>query len=231
MAGTHELDNAVWSALTGPQASFALGRGQARRFDPRYARFAAIENHTAKAWRDLADIVPPGDMVFLFRQNQDPTPPGWEALPTRQLVQMVSEIDVPPSDLPRGPPVRLGDADDMHDLVARTEPGPFAPRTPDLGTYIGYRGENGLLAMGGERLRLAHHVEISAVAVDPAARGLGLGAAIVLHLAARIRAEGKTPFLHVFPENPAITLYQRLGFRERTRFWVLPRRRRQIGPE
>ena len=231
MASAHELDNAVWSALTGPQASFGLGSGQARRFDPRYARFAAIESNTAQASRDLADIVATGDVVILFRPTQEPAPSGWEALPTRQLVQMVSETDVPPDALPHAPPVTLGQADDMHDLVARTEPGPFAPRTPDLGTYIGYRGEHGLLAMGGERLRLPHHIEISAVAVDPSARGLGLGAAVVLHLAARIRAEGKTPFLHVFPENPAMTLYQRLGFRERARFWALPRRRLPVSTE
>ncbi len=230
MAGAHELDNAVWSALTGPQARFAIGSGQARRFDPRYASFAAIENNTAEASRDLADIVPFGGAAILFRPTQEPAPAGWEALPARQLVQMVSETEFPLGDLPHGPPVTLGDEDDMHDLVARTEPGPFAPRTPDLGTYIGYRGETGLLAMAGERLRLAHHVEISAVAVDPSARGLGLGAAVVLHLAARIRAEGKTPFLHVFPENPAMALYQRLGFRERARFWVLPRRRLPVSP-
>jgi len=32
------------------------------------------------------------------------------------------------------------------------------------------------------------------------------------------------PFLHVFPENPAAALYRRLGFRERTRLWVIWRR-------
>ncbi|NED50392.1 GNAT family N-acetyltransferase, partial [Micromonospora aurantiaca] len=42
--------------------------------------------------------------------------------------------------------VELGadDVPDMLDLVARTRPGPFWPRTHELGTYVGVR-ENGAL--------------------------------------------------------------------------------------
>jgi predicted GNAT family acetyltransferase len=82
--------------------------------------------------------------------------------------------------------------------------------------------------MGGERLRLPGLVEISAIAVHPAARGAGLGAAVTMHLARQALARGETPFLHVFPDNPAIALYLRLGFRERARLWVLWRR---VGSE
>ena len=225
MAAEHELDNPIWHALVGPQAGFALGHGQARRYEPDHAVFAAIEANTAAAYRDLADIVSPGAAVALFRPTEEATPPGWETEFARPLVQMVADIEVPIGALPHGMPVTLGDGDDMHGLVARTEPGPFAPRTPEMGHYIGYRGEGRLRAMGGERLRLPNYVELSAIAVDPAARGLGLGAAVVLHMATYVRARGKTPFLHVFPDNPAMALYHRLGFRERRRLWVIFRRR------
>ena len=69
-------------------------------------------------------------------------------------------------------------------------------------------------------------LELSALAVDAAARGRGLGAALMRHLAALHRAEGAFTFLHVFPENPAAELYARLGFRERARLWVIWRRPR-----
>jgi len=37
-------------------------------------------------------------------------------------------------------------------------------------------------------------------------------------------ARGEVPFLHVWPDNPAKALYARIGFRLRTRLWVLARR-------
>jgi ribosomal protein S18 acetylase RimI-like enzyme len=78
--------------------------------------------------------------------------------------------------------------------------------------------------MGGERFRLPGFVELSAISVHPDARGAGLGSAITLHLTRLALARGQIPFLHVFPDNPAVALYRRLGFRERTRLWVIWRR-------
>jgi GNAT superfamily N-acetyltransferase len=228
MSTGHELDNPIWHALRGPQAGFAVGHGLARRYVPHFAPFAAIEANTPAAYRDLAEIVPPGERAIVFRPTEEPAIPGWETVNARQLVQMVADIVVPIGAQPHEAPDRLGDGDDMHGLVDRAQPGPFATRTPEMGHYIGYRGENGLRAMGGERFRLPNYVELSAIAVDPSARGLGLGASVVLHLAQHVRAQGKTPFLHVFPENPAMALYHRLGFRERRRLWVIWRRRLPI---
>jgi ribosomal protein S18 acetylase RimI-like enzyme len=65
------------------------------------------------------------------------------------------------------------------------------------------------------------HVELSAIAVHPNARGQGLGTMITARLARAAITPGETPFLHVFPDNPALALYNRLGFRERARLWVL----------
>jgi predicted GNAT family acetyltransferase len=75
--------------------------------------------------------------------------------------------------------------------------------------------------MCGERFRWSSHVELSAIAVHPDARGQGLGAAVTTNLANSALARGLVPFLHVFSNNPAVELYKRLGFRERTRLWVL----------
>ena len=97
-----------------------------------------------------------------------------------------------------------------------------APLYP--GSYLGYRERDRLLAMGGERMRLPDYVELSGVCVHPAARGHGLGAAITVQLALRAMARGDTPFPHVFPDNPAAALYERLGFREHARLWVIWRR-------
>ncbi|MGW4668758.1 GNAT family N-acetyltransferase [Streptosporangium sandarakinum] len=105
----------------------------------------------------------------------------------------------------------------MLDLVARTQPGPFWPRTCELGTYLGVRDNGTLVAMAGERLRPPGWTEISAVCTAPEARGQGHAARLVSALVARIAARGERPFLHVAGTNTgAIALYERLGFETRT---------------
>jgi len=101
-------------------------------------------------------------------------------------------------------------------LALETNPGPFGPRTHELGQYIGARVDGALAAMAGERMRLDQAVEISAVCVSPEHRGKGYAAFLVARLVREIRAEGATPFLHVFTDNTsAIALYERLGFTKR----------------
>lgn len=114
--------------------------------------------------------------------------------------------------------VELGteDVPDMLDLVARTKPGPFWPRTRELGTYLGVRVDGVLVAMAGERLRPPGWTEISAVCTAVDARGQGHAARLVNALATRIVARRERPFLHVAEANTgAIALYERLGFKTR----------------
>lgn len=127
----------------------------------------------------------------------------------------------------RGQLVALGphDIGEMLELAEIAKPGPFGPRTYELGRYIGLREGGRLLAMGGERFHLPGFIELSAICVHPAGRGGGLGAAVTSHLARLAWSRGTVPFLHVFPDNPAINLYRKLGFRERARLWVIWQRR------
>ena len=119
--------------------------------------------------------------------------------------------------------VELGPADvpEMLDLVERTRPGPFLPRTVELGTYLGIRRGGVLVAMAGERLHPPGWTEISAVCTDPDHRGEGLATRLILAVAHGIRARGEQVFLHTGAANiHAIRLYESLGFRLRrpTRF-------------
>jgi len=113
--------------------------------------------------------------------------------------------------------VRLGcgDVPEMLDLVKRTNPGPFLPRTVELGTYLGIRRQGALVAMAGERLHPEGWTEISAVCTDEAWRGRGLATRLIRAVGAVIRARGDVPFLHAVATNPAIKLYEQLGFEHR----------------
>jgi ribosomal protein S18 acetylase RimI-like enzyme len=221
----HQLDNPVWHALTGPQAGFALGRGAARHYPRDMAPFSAINESTPAAYADLAAHLPYGLEARIFCPAEEPAPPGWIVVSARPILQMIADTDslltVHPAES-RLVPLALADASDMQALVEATKPGPFSTRTPELGRYVGIRDAAGqLLAMAGERFRLSGHVELSGICVHPCARGQGLAAALTLHLARAALARGEAPFLHVFPDNPAGTLYTRLGFRHRAKLWVL----------
>jgi ribosomal protein S18 acetylase RimI-like enzyme len=222
----HPLDNPVWQALIGPHADLAIGRGLARHYPRDIAPFSAIADATAAAYADLAVDLPAGLEVRLFRAADEPTPVGWETVSARPIIQMIADKIVTPSGAAHDDPATLGEDDMQHilNLAEAAKPGPFGPRIHLLGGYIGFRDGGRLVAMGGERFRLPGFVELSGISVHPDAGGRGLGSAITLTLARLALARGETPFLHVFPANPAAALYRRLGFRERTRLWVIWRR-------
>ena len=223
------LDNPVWHALVGAHAGFAVGGGGARHYPRGIAPFSAIAEPTLATYADLARNLPAGMAARLFRPRNEPTPQDWDTISAHPIIQMV--FDRSGSQTPHDMPARVlslgrDDVPDMLTLADITRPGPFALRTIELGGYVGVRqaATRRLVAMGGERFRLSSHVELSAIAMHPDARGRGLGAAVTAHLTNSALARGLVPFLHVFPSNPAVELYKRLGFRERTRLWVLWRR-------
>ena len=119
--------------------------------------------------------------------------------------------------------VTLGAADvtAMMALTKLTNPGPFAARTHELGTFLGVRIDGQLVAMAGERMKPADYTEITAVCVHPDHRGRGYAQLLLAAVARRISARGEIPFLHVFSENAgAIALYRRQGLEIRRRLYV-----------
>lgn len=218
----HQLDNAVWHALTGPHAKVAERVGSAARYDPGISPFAALPDApTEAAWDDLASLVGPGGTALLFRVGVPATAPGWEELARLPGVQMVA------ADAERGltPEIeRLSDseADEMLALAEATRPGPFTTRTRELGTYLGVRDGGALVAMAGERFRLPGYTEISAVCTADPHRQRGLAAVLVRALVHEIVERGEVPFLHAVAENTnAIRLYEQLGFELRSRVEVV----------
>jgi predicted GNAT family acetyltransferase len=129
-------------------------------------------------------------------------------------VQMTGER-LTVADDPEAVPLGVADVPDMLDLTSRAKPGPFFIRTIEMGTYLGIRRDGRLVAMAGERMRPEGWTEISAVCTDEAWRGQGLSTRLIRAVGAVIRARGDVPFLHATATNPAIKLYERLGFQHR----------------
>ena len=212
MADEQILDHAVWASLTGAHAALAERVGGAARFPADVSPFGAIEpGRGPEGWADLADLLGPGGRVALFGEDTT-APDSWTVIAQGQGVQMVDE-GMEASGDPGVVELGRSDVDDMLALVARAQPGPFLPRTVELGRYIGIREGGALIAMAGERLHPAGWTEISAVCTDAAHRGRGLATRLVRAVAAGIRDRGEVPFLHTAEDNErAIRLYRSLGF-------------------
>lgn len=225
----HPLDDPIWSALTGPNARFAVRRGKAVHFHRDVAPFSAIAEPSDEAYADLAVDLPSGALARMFRPAMEPLPDGWDHVEDFPLLQMTALGTQGPNDRDFSAVSVLGLADigEMIDLVTLTEPGPLGPRTPELGTYVGIRQHGRLVAMGGERMRVPGYVELSAICTAPDARGRGHAELLVRHLMQLASDRSEIPFLHVAADNkPAIALYEKLGFRVRKVLHVLRRRYR-----
>ncbi|CAL9408306.1 hypothetical protein SUDANB145_01605 [Streptomyces sp. enrichment culture] len=215
------LDDPVGRSLAGRHAALARRLGRAATYLDEVASFSAVSTDPdARDWADLAALLGPGAFADLFSCPAVP-PSDWEPVFTlegRQMIWSGGERPDGAGSEPGTGVVELGaeSVPEMLDLVRRTEPGPFRPRTHELGTYLGVRVDGALVAMAGERLRPPGWTEISAVCTAPEARGRGHAARLVDALVARVLTRGERPFLHVAEANTgAIALYERLGFKAR----------------
>ena len=216
-AGTHVLDRAAWNALVGPHANLAEVNGLARRYPVDISPFNAVADiANPQAWDDLYSLVGAKGTAIVIGESISP-PAGWKIVEVFPGVQMTGEdvVGQPDPDLIN---LTIRDAPEMLALTARNEPGPFLPRTVELGGYLGIRIEGALVAMAGRRINPPGWVEISAVCTDLEHRGKGYAARLVLAVAAGIIESGQKPFLHTSAENHnAIRLYEKLGFKIRTK--------------
>ncbi|WP_062317322.1 GNAT family N-acetyltransferase [Demequina maris] len=210
----HELDHPVLHALSGAHRPLAIRRGEAARYRPTVAKFAAVPPaDRAEDWADLAAIAGE-DEVVLFGLPHD-VPAGWDEVERFEAVQMTA-----PDGFGRPHPgierLSLDDAPSMLALVAETQPGPFLAETPLLGAYYGVKEDGRLVAMAGERLTTGTWTEISAVCTLDSHRGRGLATRLMEVVAHGIREAGRRPFLHTGMSNTtAQRLYAHLGFERR----------------
>lgn len=195
----------------------------------------ALAANTAMAFDSLAQLIQ-RDAVTLYFSAPPSLSAGWDVIRAVELRQMVKDDAAIADDAARSAAtqhqvVELTPADvpEMSAIYAATRPNrTLCPRIQKMGIFLGIRSEDKLVAMGGLRLHISGHREITTVATQPEFEGRGYGTAIVLALMDRIRAKGERPFLTVRTDNErAAAIYRRLGFKERTRLYSQTIRRLQ----
>ena len=209
----HLLDNIVWHALAGPHARFAVGNDAARRYAPGFSPIVGFADAARPDFTALATYCEPGQHFYCGAWS-GPAPAGWRIHTDATMDQMVWNAGVPAAE-PAVDAVRLGPehAVQMLELVALTHPGPFGPRTPELGEYFGVFEDGRLITMAGERMQAGDLREVSGVCTHPDFTGRGLARGLVEILVRRQLTRGQRPFLHVMQANErARALYARMGF-------------------
>jgi ribosomal protein S18 acetylase RimI-like enzyme len=215
LSDTLLLDNPVWHALSPEQSALAQGNGLAKRFPLDVAPFGGLIDQSAAAYDALEKILP-GAVTALALDAEPVLPPDWEMVQSGEMYQMICEAPAHLDERQIFSELTKADVPEMLALTKLTEPGPFLPRTIELGAYLGGHDAGSLVAMAGERLHLTGFTEISAVCTHPQYRGRGYGNALLSALISRIVRRGEIPFLHVRTGNvTAVGLYEKLGFRVR----------------
>jgi ribosomal protein S18 acetylase RimI-like enzyme len=214
--------NPVWHALRGPHRRLARTEGGACRYPADVVPFAAIDAPSATAFAALRSLLEPDESVWIADYGR--AAPGLTVVDALECVQMVLpgsvDMSAPSRELL---PLSAAHAQEMVALTDVAFPGFFRPATYRMGSYFGVRVRGELVAMGGERLLLPGHPEMSAICTHPEHRGEGLATDVIRHLARLHRRAGLVSWLHVGAANRrAVDLYAGLGF-ERVRSLMLHR--------
>ena len=210
----HLLDNITWHALSGPHARFSAGTNTARRYA---AGFSPILGFATPLRPDFDALAPycAADEHFYCDGWTGEAPPGWRLDVESTMFKMVWEAPMPAQDeVPDAVRLDARHAARAFELASLTKPGPFGPRTIELGEYFGCFEGDRLVAMAGERMTAGTLREISGVCTHPDSQGQGLARKLMAKLVRLQMQRGETPFLHVMRDNEnARRLYERMGFR------------------
>ena len=209
------LDNIFWNALSGPQAQFASGAGAARRFAAGFSPIVGFADPQNPNFDDLAPFCAAGEHFYCDGWS-GPVPDGWKLEAESSMFKMVWDGGMPPSDdTLAAVALQAPHAAQAMELATLTRPGPFGPRTIELGAYFGCFDGPRLVAMAGERSHAGSLREISGVCTHPDFQGRGYGRRLMHKLIALQLARGETPVLHVMRDNTgAHQLYLNMGFRD-----------------
>ena len=133
------LDNPFWSSLTTGHAHLAQGGTLARRYPADVSPIAGLAAPGPANITALEEVVAVGDDMATVARRVPQLPAHWEILYESRITQMIRSDPGLLAESVDASILGPADVPEMLALVELTKPGPFRPRTIDLGTYVGLR--------------------------------------------------------------------------------------------
>lgn len=208
----HLLDNIVWHALSGPHLPFSSGAADAKRYAQGFSPILGFADIERPNFAGIDPHCVAGEKFYTDAWS-GPPPAPWRIEYESTMFKMVWDAPMPADDAPDAVMLQPRHAAQALELALLTRPGPFGPRTPELGDFFGYFEGDRLVAMAGERMQAGMLREVSGVCTHPDAQGQGLARKLMTKLIRRQMQRGETTFLHVIRTNErALGLYRGMGF-------------------
>lgn len=209
-----QLQNPVWYSLCETHKKFAVEYNNVKFYHPEICSFGSFinEEDTLLALNEYSKLK---NSFFLVSENKTPTFDKENIVLVKKIegCQMVLNklIDLNLSE--EIVPLSNKHIDEIYDLVWLVMPGYYEKRSFEMGGYFGIFKNNKLVAITGQRMQCDSWTEISAVVTHPDYTRQGLAKQLVVHTVKEILKDNKSPILHTDKGNPAIGLYEKLGFK------------------
>lgn len=207
------LKNPLWYALKETHNTFLLTYNGVNFYHPNICPFGAFQDttKTAKALNAYSKLT---DSFYLVSENDTPTFDDTVVILDRKIecVQMGLHLFKPFNITDTIVPLTNKHSDEVYNLVWLVMPGYFKKQTFNMGKYFGIYKDDKLVAVTGQRMQTNHFIEVSAVVTHPDYTKRGLAKQLVTHTTKDILKTGKQVILHTTKGNPAIKIYEQLGF-------------------
>lgn len=209
-----KLKNPVWYSLNETHKKFAIEFDGVQFYNPAINNFGAFfdTNKTTEALNKYAKLT---EKFFLVSENQTPVFDNNKIVLEKKIngCQMVLENL---TDIKITEKIELlseSNIDEIYDLIWLVMPGFYQKRGFEMGNFYGIFKDNKLIAISGQRMQTNDFIEVSSVVTHPDYTRRGFAKQLIYHTTKEILKENKLPILHTNKGNPAIGLYEKLGYK------------------
>ncbi|MFT7442853.1 MAG: GNAT superfamily N-acetyltransferase [Maribacter sp.] len=209
-----KLKNPVWYSLNETHKKFLIEFDGVQFYKPEICSFGAFfdETKTAKALNEYSKIA---DKFFLVSENQAPVIDNNHIVLEKKIdgCQMVLENLIAIEITEHIVLLSEKYIDEIYDLIWLVMPGYYQKRGFEMGKYYGIFKDNKLVSITGQRMQTDNFIEVSGVVTHPDYTKKGYAKQLVAYTTKEILKEKKLPILHTNKGNPAISLYEKLGYK------------------
>lgn len=209
-----KLKNPVWYSLKETHQKFQIEYDGVQFYNPEINNFGAFfdTSKTSKALNQYAKLT---EKFFLVSENQTPLFKNENIILEKKIngCQMVLDNL---TDIKITEEITLlteENIDEIHDLIWLVMPGFYQKRGFEMGNFYGIFKNNKLISISGQRMQTNDFIEVSSVVTHPEFTRKGYAKQLIYHTTKEILKKNKLPILHTNKGNPAIGIYQKIGYK------------------